>query len=77
MVHSLTLSQAFNGMILEKRAAGISPHTISDYLNTLKKLKTFFDDDPLFTSITRTLRPIGYTLRFMRCVPASCRHSSS
>lgn len=55
MVTKLTLSQAFNGMILEKRAAGISPHTISDYLNTLKKLKIYFDDDdPPFAAITRS-----------------------
>jgi integrase/recombinase XerD len=53
MVHQFTLSQAFNGMILEKRAAGLSPHTIADYFNTLKKLQNYFEDDPPFTSITR------------------------
>lgn len=54
MARSFTLSQAFNGMILEKRAAGISPHTVSDYLNTLKKVQAFFDDDPPFASIGRS-----------------------
>jgi integrase/recombinase XerD len=53
MVRKFTLSQAFNGMILEKRGAGISPNTIADYLNTLKKAIMFFEDDPPFTSIDR------------------------
>lgn len=52
MAH-FTLSQAFNGMILEKRAAGLSPHTIADYYNTLKKAATYFNADPPFASITR------------------------
>jgi integrase/recombinase XerD len=53
MARSLTLSQAFQGMILEKRAAGLSPHTISDYQNTCKKVLIYFPKDPVFTAITR------------------------
>jgi integrase/recombinase XerD len=53
MARSLTLSQAFQGMILEKRAAGLSPHTISDYQNTCKKVLLYFTKNPVFTSITR------------------------
>lgn len=53
MAKPLTLSQAFQGMILEKQAAGLSAHTISDYRNTLAKAQLFFPNDPPFTSLTR------------------------
>ena len=53
MAKPLTLSQAFQGMILEKQAAGLSAHTISDYRNTLAKAQLFFPNDPPFASITR------------------------
>ncbi len=46
MATHFTLSQAFNGMILEKRANGLSPHTTADYLNTLKKFLDYLGDDP-------------------------------
>jgi hypothetical protein len=54
MATHFTLSQAFNGMILEKRANGHSPHTTADYLNTLKKFLDYLGDDPPFTSIKRS-----------------------
>lgn len=53
MAIKFTITQAFSGMILEKRAAGLSPHTINDYLNTLKKVQIYFAADPPFASITR------------------------
>ena len=53
MAKQLTLSQAFQGMILEKQAAGLSVHTIADYRNTLAKVQLYFPNDPSFTSITR------------------------
>ena len=53
MARSLTVSQAFQGMILEKRAAGLSIHTIADYQNTLKKVLLYFPNDPPLVSITR------------------------
>ena len=40
-------------MILEKRAAGLSIHTISDYQNTLKKVLLYFPDDLPLMSVTR------------------------
>ena len=42
MAKPLPLSQAFQGMILEKQAAGLSAHTISDYRNTLAKAHCSF-----------------------------------
>ena len=45
MARSPKISQAFQGMILEKRAAGLSVHTISDYQNTLKKVLLYFPGD--------------------------------
>lgn len=53
MAKPLTLSQAFQGMIFEKQAAGLSAHTISDYRNTLAKAQLYFPNDPPFTSLTR------------------------
>ena len=50
---SLTLSQAIDGMLFYKRAAGKSPNTIESYRFLLNKLKLHFKDDPLFASITR------------------------
>jgi len=50
---SLTLSQAIEGMLFYKRAAGKSPNTIESYRFLLDKLKLYFRDDPPFASITR------------------------
>jgi len=50
---SLTLSQAIDGMLFYKRAAGKSPNTIDSYRFLLDKLKLYFQDDPPFASITR------------------------
>src|SRR5574337_1098382 len=49
----LTLSQACEGMIHYKQAAGVSPNTIADYRVSFKKLGLFFEQDPEFASITR------------------------
>ncbi len=54
MVRSaLTLSQAFDGFIYYKTATGKSPHTLSDYRITRKKVLAYFTADPVFTSISR------------------------
>jgi len=50
---SLTLSQAIEGMLFYKRAAGKSPNTTESYRFLLNKLKLYFKDDPSFVSITR------------------------
>jgi len=48
MATKLSLSQACEGMIRYKMAAGKSEHTIVDYRSSFKKLHLFFPDDPLF-----------------------------
>ena len=53
MARQLTLSQAFQGMILEKQAAGYSVNTIAEYRYTLAKVLIYFKDDPQFAAITR------------------------
>jgi integrase/recombinase XerD len=52
-VKKIALSQACEGLILFKTAAGRSPHTIRNYRNAFKKLHMFFSADPPFDSITR------------------------
>lgn len=49
---TLLLSQACEGMVHYKQAAGKSENTISDYRVTFKKLKLFFKSDPPISSIT-------------------------
>ena len=39
---SITLSQAFEGMILSKQAEGRSIHTINDYRNSFPKAVSIF-----------------------------------
>ncbi len=51
---SITLSQACQGMILNRQAEGKSPHTISDYQNTFKKLDLFFKSNPPIDTITKS-----------------------
>jgi integrase/recombinase XerD len=51
---SITLSQACQGMILYRQAEGKSPHTISDYKNTFKKLDLFFESDTPIDTITKS-----------------------
>jgi hypothetical protein len=53
IARSPKISQAFQGMILEKRAVGLSVHTISDYQNTLKKVLLYFPGDPQIATITQ------------------------
>jgi hypothetical protein len=43
---SITLSQACEGMLLNKQAEGRSIHTINDYRNSFQKLALFFSSDP-------------------------------
>ena len=49
----LTLSEAFEGFILDKQASGRSLHTISSYRNSISKALTFFDSDPVVQSMRR------------------------
>jgi integrase/recombinase XerD len=51
--NNLTLSQAIEGCLLYKTAAGQSPHTISDYRNSYKKLLLYVDGKVHFASISR------------------------
>jgi len=53
MAHKLTLKQACAGLIHYKKAVGLSPHTISDYKATFKKLFMFFDEDTPFGDLDR------------------------
>lgn len=49
----LTLSQAVERMIIEKRGAGFSEHTLIDYRNTLAKCRLYFESDPPLAALTR------------------------
>ena len=51
---SITLSQASEGMLLNKQAEGRSVHTINDYRNSFQKLALFFSSDPPIDTITRS-----------------------
>jgi len=53
MAHKITLEQACEGLIRYKTAIGLSPPTISDYKNTIKKLFLFFDSKIPFEDIHR------------------------
>jgi len=53
MVHKITLKQACHGLIHYKTAVGLSPHTISDYKTTFKKLFLFFEEETLLKDISR------------------------
>ncbi len=53
MAHKITLAQACDGLIRYKTAVGLSPHTISDYKTTFKKLFLFFDSKMFFEDINR------------------------
>lgn len=51
---SITLSQACEGMLLNKQAEGRSVHAINDYRNSCQKLALFFSSDPAIDTITRS-----------------------
>jgi len=51
MVHQLALSQAIDGFLRFKLAAGMSPHTISDYGVSFRKLGGFLPDDPPMSQV--------------------------
>jgi site-specific recombinase XerD len=53
MAHQITLKQACEGLVQYKTAVGLSPHTISDYKNTFKKLFLFFDNKIQLEEIDR------------------------
>jgi len=48
----ITLSQAIEGFILEKRAQQLRPHTLSSYENALRRLLDYLPDDPFLDEIT-------------------------
>ena len=49
----ITLLQAIIGFTLACQARGLSPHTIADYQNTLRKFCAFLDPDIQFALISR------------------------
>jgi site-specific recombinase XerD len=51
---SITLSQAFEWMILSRQAEGKSVNTINDYRNSFQKLTLFFSSDPTIDSISKS-----------------------
>lgn len=51
---SITLSQACEGMLLNKQAEGRSVHAINDYRNSCQKLALFFSSDLAIDTITRS-----------------------
>jgi len=55
MVHQLALSQAIDGFLRFKLAAGMSPHTISDYGVSFRKLGGFLPDDPPMSQVGNQL----------------------
>ena len=75
---SLTLSTAIDGFLLDLAARRLSPHTIADYTNSLRKLQAFLPGDPELASITADelrqfmadletpRRPAGVTQRPLR-----------
>ena len=48
---SISISQAFEGMILSKQAEGRSVNTINDYRNSFQILALFFSSDPAIDTI--------------------------
>ena len=53
MAQKITLAQACKGVVQYLTAVGLSPHTISDYKTTFKKLFLFFDSKMLNRDINR------------------------
>jgi site-specific recombinase XerD len=50
---NVTLSQAFNAFIIEKKATGKSLYTVRNYEGTLKKVMLYFKTDPNLNQMTR------------------------
>lgn len=50
----LKLSQTIQGYLINAYARQLSPHTIVDYKNVIKKLQTFLKEDYLMSEITST-----------------------
>jgi site-specific recombinase XerD len=50
----MQLLKAIEGFVIAKLASGYSPNTVENYRIQLAKLKAYFPDDPIFTSITRS-----------------------
>lgn len=48
----LTITAAFDTMIFERRS-DLSPHTIADYIVTGKKVKSYFEADPVVSDLDR------------------------
>ena len=49
-----TLSQIIQGYTLNAQARQLSPHTLTDYHNTFRKLAAFLETDPPFDQITKS-----------------------
>jgi site-specific recombinase XerD len=66
----ITLSQAIEGFFLEKRAAQLSIHTLSDYSNALRKLQAYLGDPPLDQITAGQIRDFLTDLGQRAVVPA-------
>jgi integrase/recombinase XerD len=51
-MNTITFSQAIEGYLLAVNARRLSPHTISDYLNTYRKFSRFLDEAMPFADIS-------------------------
>ena len=51
--NALRLSEVFSSFIRAKEIAGMSPHTLTEYRQTYKKLVAHFQEDPTFSSLDR------------------------
>ncbi len=51
---SITLAQAFEGMILSKQAEGKSLNTINDYRNSFRKLALYLDSNRTIDAISKS-----------------------
>jgi site-specific recombinase XerD len=66
----ITLSQAIEGFFLEKRAAQLSTHTLSDYSNAFRKLQAYLGDPPLDQITAGQIRDFLTDLSQRAVVPA-------
>ncbi len=48
---NLTLSQAIEGFMLQKRGQRLSKHTLKDYANSFRHFQFYFSNDPLMNAI--------------------------
>ena len=52
VLDTIRLSQAIEGYFITANARRLSPHTLADYENTLRRFERFLGDDPTIASVT-------------------------